>query len=325
MSDNLPQELLGDKYSGPMALMSTRAASDELLDSALKGDGLPPGLTHGSFSDTTRESKELLRHDSDLGEKEPEAVTEKEPVKAEQEPEPEAPAGDESVPPFFHTLNEQQQSLRERQEAFERQTATEMQRHQALLAQQQTQQVQQQRQPEPEYEYDFTDPTHVRAFQEETNRRVERRIQEAQMPIKHQLIKSHFGAAVERAQKNFEQFEEYFPQPVLEQYITGCLQRVHPDQLAQTNWDVELAGAFKRVDYDRLVEEEKKRAAAPAASNAKKDADKASQKQALRLVPKANTQSAERKPDLTEHMAKYNPRASIQQFGNELKRQIFAG
>lgn len=300
------KQVIDETIVTPLTLLGGRAESDELLDSLIASNA-EKGSAGTGFSGL----RDKLHGDMRAEEPKPEEPPAPPAPKQDEGKEEKDAADDDDYTRQFLALNEQQQETRSRQESLERYLA-----EQTRILQQQMQPPGQQHQDEPEW--DFTDPGHVKAFRQSVIEQARKEATASQMPILQQVALSQFNAAVSEAKTSHEHFDKYFPASTLQQFIGGLMQRMHPQQLAQTNWKAELERAYKAVDYDRLMKQLAKQE--EQRETARKDKQDA--KASLALVPKANAQGASGRPGLEERLNQLNPRTSIRNFKNVLKREL---
>lgn len=314
-------------------LVGMKHDSDDLLDEAVKGKLEAPSQ-HSAFSAEEQkqpgfvDAKEAARdffeqaygaESKDTEKEEPESAKVKELTT-------EAPASEkkeETVPDWWHTLNNESQAQRERQDNLERTLIAQQQQVLRALETQQHPAQTTREEEELAARYGFEDVNQFRTIKELWRSDMQKEIARQQAPIIQQMIYDRYGAAVARSSSEMEHFTKYFSPAKTSAYIAQLMQQYPAEHLAKVNWEHEFAQAYRAADYERLKREFENASQANTSATKTKDDEKAKKKADLKLVPKANQQGAGAKHGLAEELGGLPSNLSITQFGREMKTRLF--
>ena len=279
----------------------------DLLQEKLEGREAPTSLpADGERADTPRRSpdfqdiKDAWRKEREERQEDREPREDApEPVK-EEKPEPVAKEDEKPKEYFegFHVLNDEMQRTRQELQTLAQQQAQREQELQRWFQYQQRQAAPQSPAIEEQLyqELGLQDPQALRAFSDaivqRTRQEQQALYQQQVMPMLVQQQRDRFELAVARQKDALPEFDKYFNKQALHQLHETLIKSHGINQVAQINWDQQLAQAYQSADYPRLKAELEKLEKAGKKETESKDKQKEKQKEKLGLVPKASVDNS---------------------------------
>lgn len=174
--------------------------------------------------------------------------------------------------------------------------------------------------------YGFETPEQYKEYREHFDQAVDARVAAIQQPLYREFAMGKVNSALAEVEKEHEHFTKYFPREKMTAYVHQLAQQMTPEQMMNTNWKNEFVNAYRASDYDRVQAENKKLLEELKTLKASKSKEQEDSKAALKLVPKASNQGAPTSQAegsrLSQRLANVNPRASMRDFGREMKSAL---